>query len=488
MRSTDRHPVADDLAQHAGFLRAVARGLVADEHLAEDVVQQAYLQALARPPESRGFLRAWLARVVRNLALNRARGEARRSARERAAARPELDSAGERAALELALQREVAAALAELDEPYRTVVHLRYFRGLAPSAIAAELGVPLKTVETRLTRAHARLRMRLARAWDEQDERARALWLASLPGPAKILGGVLMTKQLVVVGLGGALLVGLVLTWRVQQAPATRGEAPAVVEGELEPPQPASSPESAPTETREAAAALESNSGNSAEPDPLAVRDAELAAALERLGPVLDRSLTGLMDPGAILDAALLIAARDVGAPYPELELNGTLAFPFEGLPDGVEAKLSVGSPLKEPFVGLTIQLPRSQPFAFEGVGREGPEVWLVSHLQDDGELRSMSILTSVDAREEELSRGGSFRYSFSATLQTTLSGGTSWNLRMTENEVTALADGGQHQRFVERTVPQVLDGNAWPRTDAMHELTQRLRDLHELAKARAAR
>ena len=51
-----------------------------------------------------------------------------------------------------------------------------------------------------------------------------------------------------------------------------------------------------------------------------------------------------------------------------------------------------------------------------------------------------------------------------------------------------ALADGGQQQRFVERTVPQVLEGNAWPRTDAMHELTQRLRDLHELAKARAAR
>src|SRR5262245_11952358 len=129
----------DELVTHAGFLRALARGMLADEHLAEDAVQQAFLQALARPPAPRGALRAWLARVVRNAALNLARGERRRAERERAAARGEAVEAHERAALELALQREVAAALAELDEPYRTVVHLRYFRGRAPAAIAAEL-------------------------------------------------------------------------------------------------------------------------------------------------------------------------------------------------------------------------------------------------------------------------------------------------------------------------------------------------------------
>ena len=43
------------------FLRGLARGLLADEHRAEDVVQQACVAALERPPGSVEKLRGWLA-------------------------------------------------------------------------------------------------------------------------------------------------------------------------------------------------------------------------------------------------------------------------------------------------------------------------------------------------------------------------------------------------------------------------------------------
>jgi len=487
MSPHDPHTLPDDLARHAGLLRAVARGVLGDRELVDDVVQQAYLQALARPPEGRGLLRAWLARVVRNLALNTARGEARRAGRERAVARPELDSAGERAALELTLQREVAAALAELEEPYRTVVHLRYFRGLAPAAIAAELDVPQKTVETRLTRAHARLRTRLARAWDEQDERARAVWLAAVPA-GKGIGGLLMAKTIAWVGVGGALVAGLVWTWRGMGDDRARAEASTGSELPLESP-PTMGASVAETSERELAVVEPEPAPAEAEPEPLVDPDVELRTALTKLGLVLDRSLDGRIDPGAILDAALLLVEHEIGEPRPELELNGALAIPLEGLPEGVHAELNVGKPFSDRPPALVIRLSREGTFAHGGYERQGAEVRLLISVDGAGEPKSLSLMTSLeltDAAQTRADQAGSFDVTYGATLNSTLADG-SWKLQTVANVGTAIPDG-LHQRIVYRDVPQVLEGGPWPRTDDIGRLGARLRELHELAKSRSGR
>ena len=59
---------ADTLLEHEPFVRAVVRGLVSDEGRVQDVLQETWLRALGRGPQSPGSLRAWLARVARNLA------------------------------------------------------------------------------------------------------------------------------------------------------------------------------------------------------------------------------------------------------------------------------------------------------------------------------------------------------------------------------------------------------------------------------------
>jgi len=59
-------PVADLLAQ-TGWMRALARSLVADEALAEDLVQESLLRAVERPPRQSGALGPWLRTVLSRL-------------------------------------------------------------------------------------------------------------------------------------------------------------------------------------------------------------------------------------------------------------------------------------------------------------------------------------------------------------------------------------------------------------------------------------
>jgi len=63
---------------------------------------------------------------------------------------------------ELALHQRLVAAVHAAGRAYRTAIALRFLRGRAPHEIARELGVPVKTVHTRIERGIERLRARLA--------------------------------------------------------------------------------------------------------------------------------------------------------------------------------------------------------------------------------------------------------------------------------------------------------------------------------------
>jgi RNA polymerase sigma factor (sigma-70 family) len=168
-------PSAEALLSHADWVRALARTLVDDPDRADDLAQEAWLDALERPPRDARNLRGWLAQVVRNAARQARRSQTRRDARERDVARPEaLPSTAELVA-HAELQREVVDHVLALSEPYRTTVLLRYFQGLDAREIAARQAVPLATVRTRLQRALAQLRERMDRARGE-----RASWCAAL--------------------------------------------------------------------------------------------------------------------------------------------------------------------------------------------------------------------------------------------------------------------------------------------------------------------
>jgi RNA polymerase sigma-70 factor (ECF subfamily) len=159
-----RRPDHAQLTAHYGWVHAVARNLVRDPWGAEDVTQETLLAALAAPPREipdDQRLRAWLGRVAFNLSRLGARQGARRRAREVRVARPEalptvtedLESAGTLAAL--------SRAIAELPEPYKSVVVMRYFDGLSTAEIAARTDSSELAVRKRLWRARNKLRAAL---------------------------------------------------------------------------------------------------------------------------------------------------------------------------------------------------------------------------------------------------------------------------------------------------------------------------------------
>ncbi len=177
MNSAD-FPHQEALLEHAAFVQAVARGLVRDRDRADDLAQDTLLRAVQFAPRAASDIKNWLATVVRNRASDVGRSEARRSTRERAAARPEATEAVDVSCARLEAQRDVVAKILALDEPYRSVVILRYYHGLSHEQIAERLNSKPSTVRTQLSRAHAILRGKLDREYG-----ARGAWAGLLlPG------------------------------------------------------------------------------------------------------------------------------------------------------------------------------------------------------------------------------------------------------------------------------------------------------------------
>jgi RNA polymerase sigma-70 factor (ECF subfamily) len=157
--------VADDDAQEAireayqaYYRRLVATlyGLTADYAEAQDLVQEAYARALARP---KAFLdvadpEAWLRTVAVNLARTRWR---RRRLLDtmirtgRVAPTPESVPGADPTRVLL------VAALAKLSRPTRETIVLHHIADMSVQEVADQLGVPVGTVKARLSRGRAAL-------------------------------------------------------------------------------------------------------------------------------------------------------------------------------------------------------------------------------------------------------------------------------------------------------------------------------------------
>ena len=232
-------PVTSDplrLERHTVFATRLARSLVADENAADDLVQEAWLAVLQRPPRDRRAARGYLATTLRRLAGRTRRSEARRGRRERDTARGEALPSSADLAVAMEQHQRVVAALLELPESTRAAILLRYLEDLPPREIAARGGEPVETVRTRIKRGLAALRARL-----DEDAGGRRAWLAALapltltesapPVPlgttaAKAATGALaMTIQTKLV-LAVVLVLAVGLTWQVSTRRASAGSGP----------------------------------------------------------------------------------------------------------------------------------------------------------------------------------------------------------------------------------------------------------------------
>jgi RNA polymerase sigma-70 factor, ECF subfamily len=151
-----REAVRQAYSAHYRRLVAALYGLTGDYSDAQDLVQEAYARALARP---RQFLdvadpEAWLRTVAINLA--RTRFRRRRLfdtlVRTGRVARP-VDSVPGLDPNRVAL----VAALQQLSRPTRETIVLHHLADLSVHEVAETLGVPVGTVKARLSRGRAML-------------------------------------------------------------------------------------------------------------------------------------------------------------------------------------------------------------------------------------------------------------------------------------------------------------------------------------------
>lgn len=171
-------PTEAQLLEHYGFVRSLARALVRDRDVADDVAQDAMLAALRRPPQLTEGPRAWFRGVVRNLVKLHHRTETRRERREHHAARPDSAGSDDDTLATQEIRRSVARTVLALDEPYRSALIHRYFEELTPMEIALRTGTSIETIYTRLRRGLALLRSRFDAG--HGGER-RQWWLAMIP-------------------------------------------------------------------------------------------------------------------------------------------------------------------------------------------------------------------------------------------------------------------------------------------------------------------
>lgn len=163
---------------HINSAYLLARSIVRSPEDAEDVVQEAYLQAFKAFDRFVGEdTRPWLLKIVRNASLKRLQHRRRTSnvvsladafAGHQDGASPEGDIPSEEPSAETRLiaradQELVARALGALSAPFREVLVLRELEEMSYLEIAEIVGVPTGTVMSRLARARAELKKVLTR-------------------------------------------------------------------------------------------------------------------------------------------------------------------------------------------------------------------------------------------------------------------------------------------------------------------------------------
>lgn len=161
--------------RYSGMMLALGIRILRDEAEAEEVLQEAFLQAweqAERYNPERAAVSTWLVMMLRSRAIDRLRSNkvTDRVHTELKDERPgETYTSPEGAEDVLHQERRdrLMEELARLPEEQRLVLQLAYFRGMTQRQIAAETDTPLGTVKTRTLLGMKKLRRALA---DEVEE------------------------------------------------------------------------------------------------------------------------------------------------------------------------------------------------------------------------------------------------------------------------------------------------------------------------------
>lgn len=177
LQAQDRNAIGQLYDAYGGALFGVVLRIVQQRELAEQVLQDTFLKAWrngASYDESKGRLFTWLLNIARNTAIDATRTAHFQKSRKTDSLEGLVHKPGGiNIQPELIGLREIVA---RMDEKYRMLIDLIYFKGYTQEEVADETGIPLGTVKTRLRYAMNELRD----VFKVGSLAAIALWLTGL--------------------------------------------------------------------------------------------------------------------------------------------------------------------------------------------------------------------------------------------------------------------------------------------------------------------
>ncbi len=155
--------------RHAGAVQGLARRILRDETLAEEITQEVFLRLWNNPEKfdaDRGSLRSFLLAHTHGRSVDLIRSESARRAREDNDARLAAGAGQnvENEVWDIALANQIREALSDLGEGERRAIELAYFGGHTYREVADLLGEPEGTVKSRIRSGMKRLRTTLTTA------------------------------------------------------------------------------------------------------------------------------------------------------------------------------------------------------------------------------------------------------------------------------------------------------------------------------------
>lgn len=164
MARYDHDALAEIYRRHSSPTFGLARRILGDTHLAEDVVQEVFVELFEHPETfdaSRGALRSLLLTMTHRRCVDRIRSEEarrRREDRHHPAAAPTQQAGVEEQIVALMDAEAARSAMDKLSDVEREVISLCYFAGKSQVEAARILGIPEGTVKSRLRTGLAKLR------------------------------------------------------------------------------------------------------------------------------------------------------------------------------------------------------------------------------------------------------------------------------------------------------------------------------------------
>jgi RNA polymerase sigma-70 factor, ECF subfamily len=176
LAAADEGALALAYQRYAGLVYGLARRVLGDAAMAEEVTQEVFVYLWEHPSRfdpTRGSMRSWLGVLTHRRSVDRVRAEARRTRRELSAA-PVAPPTEAQAEIDDELSRAwlagcVRDAIDQLPAEQRDAVVLAYFGGRTYRQVATELSIPEGTAKSRLRLALSKLDELLRPSFTDED-------------------------------------------------------------------------------------------------------------------------------------------------------------------------------------------------------------------------------------------------------------------------------------------------------------------------------